>query len=146
MSDNSVPFPTGAGGGQVALLVTYPFANVSSRSLATEGVDDSDQELVIPLEDLTQVESWVSTGANEPLPPQQVAGLIGEERLTLLGDALGLSAVEASATLAQEIPALVDGASPDGTLDLDPAKPTVVRLGRGQIALVKIASPEQTEQ
>ncbi|MFD4868613.1 YidB family protein [Streptomyces sp. NPDC058412] len=107
--------------------------------LNTPDVRSGTKVLVIPFEGLSQAESWVSTGANEPLAQEQVAEVLGQEDLTTLAKALGIPASEVSAGLAEKIPAVVDGASPDGKPAVASERPPAADLGSGQIVIVKVA-------
>ena len=62
------------------------------------------------------VSSWVSTGANKSISPEQVQSALGQEKLSQFAKQAGVSGSEASAALAGMLPGLVDKLSPDGKL------------------------------
>jgi uncharacterized protein YidB (DUF937 family) len=97
------------------------------------------QGLMIPLAQVYQAKSWVSTGANAPLLRQDVVNGIGLDNLEALAEVSGISVDEIVAEAIEKLPALVDGASPEGTLIVDSEKPPTVDLGIGKILLVKVS-------
>ena len=62
------------------------------------------------------VSSWVGTGANKSISPEQVQSALGNEKLAQFAKQAGVSGSEASAALAGMLPGLVDKLSPDGKL------------------------------
>ena len=62
------------------------------------------------------VESWISSGQNREVQPQQVHQLLGEERLNQLASRVGVPAGVASAALSKILPAVVDKLTPQGKL------------------------------
>ena len=63
-----------------------------------------------------QANSWVGTGANEPITADDVRKVLGSEELTKIAGQLGISEDDAATALAQVLPAVVDNVSPDGEL------------------------------
>ena len=61
-------------------------------------------------------DSWVSTGPNQPLRPDQLEQAIGPDVLKTLSQQTGLSPEELLSRLTQELPAAVDKLTPDGRL------------------------------
>ena len=61
-------------------------------------------------------QSWVSTGTNQPIAPQQVQGLIGQDRVNQLAARVGVSPAVASAALSRILPIVVDKLTPQGKL------------------------------
>ena len=61
-------------------------------------------------------QSWVSTGANQPIGSQQAQGLIGQDRINQLAERVGVPPVVASAALARILPIVVDKLTPQGKL------------------------------
>lgn len=61
-----------------------------------------------------QAASWVSTGANEELPPQAVSDVVGTQELSQLSQQLGVSQEDVSSGLAQILPEMVNQLTPDG--------------------------------
>jgi len=62
------------------------------------------------------VDSWVKTGPNQPVGPEQLQQAIGPEVLNTLSQQTGLSREELLARLTRELPAAVDKFTPDGRL------------------------------
>jgi uncharacterized protein YidB (DUF937 family) len=63
-----------------------------------------------------QADSWVGTGANQPVSGDQVREVMTEEQIGEIAAKLGVSHDEAASAVAEVLPQLVDKASPDGTL------------------------------
>ena len=64
----------------------------------------------------TAADSWVKTGPNQPLAPEQVEQAIGPETLNMLSQQTGLSKEELLSRLTRDLPAAVDKFTPDGRL------------------------------
>jgi len=62
------------------------------------------------------VQSWVSTGSNQPVAPDQVQGLLGQDRLNQFATRAGIQPSIASAALARILPIVVDKFTPQGKL------------------------------
>ena len=62
------------------------------------------------------VESWIGTGANQSITPQQVQGLVGQDRLNQIATHAGIPPMIASAALSRILPLLVDRLTPQGKL------------------------------
>ncbi|MEV5509855.1 YidB family protein [Streptomyces orinoci] len=97
------------------------------------------QGLMIPLSQVYQAKSWVSTGPNTPLLRQDVVNGIGLDNLQALAEASGIPVDDIVAEAIEKLPALVDSASPRGTLIVDPENPPTVGLGIAKILLTKIS-------
>ncbi|WP_367140669.1 MULTISPECIES: YidB family protein [Streptomyces] len=97
------------------------------------------QGLMIPLTQVYQAKSWVSTGANTPLLRQDVVNGIGLDNLEALAEASGIPVDDVVAQAMEKLPALVDQASPEGTLIVDPENPPAVDLGIAKILLAKVS-------
>jgi uncharacterized protein YidB (DUF937 family) len=63
-----------------------------------------------------QMKSWISTGQNLPISPDQVSQAFGPSRLGQLADAAGMSHEEAASELSHVLPRMVDGLTPRGSL------------------------------
>ncbi len=63
-----------------------------------------------------QVQSWLSTGANQPIQGADITKVFGQERIAQIAQTLGVDHHEASAQLAQTLPNLIDQISPNGEL------------------------------
>lgn len=62
------------------------------------------------------VQSWVSTGQNLPVSPEQLGGVLGSDRLGQLAQQLGMPQGEVTGQLSQILPQLVDQLTPNGQL------------------------------
>ncbi|KAB0269237.1 YidB family protein [Microvirga brassicacearum] len=62
------------------------------------------------------VDSWVNTGPNQAVAPQQLEQAIGPDVLATLSQQTGLSREELLARLSRELPEAVDKYTPDGQL------------------------------
>ena len=62
------------------------------------------------------VSSWVGTGANQPIAPDQVQKVLGSDLLQQLAAKSGLSVQELTQKLSQVLPQAVDGLTPGGTI------------------------------
>ena len=62
------------------------------------------------------VKSWVSTGPNQPVSPDEVQRALGPELLQQLSQRSGVSVEELSRKLAEVLPQAVDKMTPNGTV------------------------------
>jgi uncharacterized protein YidB (DUF937 family) len=62
------------------------------------------------------VSSWIGTGENLPISPDQVQRVLGSETIQNLASKFGISSEVVSSLLAQQLPTAVDKLTPDGTL------------------------------
>jgi uncharacterized protein YidB (DUF937 family) len=60
------------------------------------------------------VRSWVGTGANQPISPDQIHQALGPDLIQQLAAKTGLSAAELTQRLAQVLPEAVDRMTPNG--------------------------------
>ncbi len=63
-----------------------------------------------------QVKSWLSSGANLPVTAEQIRAALGNQQVRQLAEKFGLPVDETLKMLAEQLPAVVDQASPDGKL------------------------------
>jgi uncharacterized protein YidB (DUF937 family) len=63
-----------------------------------------------------KVDSWVSTGENQPLSAGDVQQAVSQEQIDKVAQRLGISQEEAAGVIADVLPNLVDKVSPDGQL------------------------------
>jgi len=61
-------------------------------------------------------QSWIGTGANQPIDPHQLEKVIGSDLVQQLAGKIGLSAPELLQKLAQVLPQTVDKMTPDGVI------------------------------
>lgn len=62
------------------------------------------------------VSSWVSTGPNQPISPDQVHNVVGPDLLQQLAAKSGMSVQDLSQKLAQVLPEAVDKLTPNGVI------------------------------
>jgi uncharacterized protein YidB (DUF937 family) len=62
------------------------------------------------------IQSWVGTGPNQPISPDDVHKALGPDLLQQLAEKSGLSVQELTQRLAQVLPQAVDGLTPHGTI------------------------------
>jgi uncharacterized protein YidB (DUF937 family) len=63
-----------------------------------------------------KVQSWVGTGDNAPLSAAEVETVVSSEQIEEIAQRLGVSHEQAASVLADVIPDVVNGVSPDGSL------------------------------
>ena len=66
-----------------------------------------------------QADSWVGTGANAPVSGQEVRSVVGDDTVSELAQQAGITNDEAADVLAQVVPQVVNGLTPDGKLPAD---------------------------
>ena len=64
----------------------------------------------------TQVQSWLGSGQNLPVTPDQLRAALGSEQVKQLAQHFGIAPDAALKLLAEHLPTTVDQASPSGTL------------------------------
>lgn len=62
------------------------------------------------------ISSWVGTGANDAISPDQVQEVLGSGELQQLAEKAGLSVDAVKAQLAELLPRLIDQATPEGKI------------------------------
>ena len=60
--------------------------------------------------------SWVGTGANLPVDPSKLAGVLGNDAVSQFAQKAGLGAADAGSVLASLLPGLVNHVTPQGQL------------------------------
>jgi uncharacterized protein YidB (DUF937 family) len=63
-----------------------------------------------------QAQSWVGTGANEPLPPEAVSQVFNQNELSEIASQAGVSQDEARTGLSALLPQIIDHLTPHGQL------------------------------
>lgn len=66
-----------------------------------------------------KVDSWVSTGANEPVSGGEVEQALGRDQVAQIAQQLGIPEERAASVIANVLPNLVDRLSPEGELPED---------------------------
>jgi len=62
------------------------------------------------------VQSWVGTGPNQAISPEQLHSVLGPELLQQLSEKSGLSVPDLTRKLAQVLPRAIDGMTPNGQI------------------------------
>jgi uncharacterized protein YidB (DUF937 family) len=80
-----------------------------------------------------QADSWVGTGANEPVSGKDIEQAASREQIQQVAQQLGVSESQAAEVVAQALPEVVDKVSPEGELppeqDLDAAFDKLAKAG-----------------
>ena len=121
-------FGGGAGGGAMMALLPIVLSMLSNRggtgavAAPAMGGGGGMAGLGGLLQQLTQsgygqqANSWVGTGANEPLPSQAWSKVLAPEQLSAIASQAGISEDEARHGLSQLVPEVVDHLTPQGQL------------------------------
>lgn len=64
-----------------------------------------------------QVQSWLGNGSNLPVTPQQLQAALGDEHVRQIAEHFGVPMDQALKLLADHLPAAVDQASSNGTVE-----------------------------
>jgi uncharacterized protein YidB (DUF937 family) len=75
------------------------------------------------------VNSWVGTEPNQAVSPQQVQNVLGDGQIQDVASKLGVSTQDASASLAQLLPAIIDHLTPNGQMPSGGSN--ILELGEG---------------
>jgi len=62
------------------------------------------------------VSSWVSSGSNSPITPDQIHQVLGSDQVKALAAKAGISPDAAGSAIAQLLPGLVDKLTPNGSV------------------------------
>jgi uncharacterized protein YidB (DUF937 family) len=66
------------------------------------------------------VQSWISTGQNLPISPDQVRSVLGQGTLSNMAKGAGMNESETASTLSGLLPDVVDKVTPDGKVPSQP--------------------------
>ncbi|KGW19044.1 YidB family protein [Burkholderia pseudomallei] len=58
--------------------------------------------------------SWIGTGENQPISPETLQNVLGSDTIGALAQKVGIDTQQASGILAQVLPHVVNGATPNG--------------------------------
>ena len=64
-----------------------------------------------------QAASWVGTGANQPITPEQVASVLGQGAIADMAAKVGLTPEVISNQIAEHLPAIIDKLTPNGEVE-----------------------------
>jgi uncharacterized protein YidB (DUF937 family) len=67
----------------------------------------------------SEADSWVGTGENQQVSPDQMKSVVGHDVVQQVAQQAGISEDEAAGVLAQVVPQVVNGLSPNGQLPSD---------------------------
>jgi uncharacterized protein YidB (DUF937 family) len=81
-----------------------------------------------------QAQSWVSTGQNLPISPEQLLKVLSGSQLQQLTQRAGLSDADAAGGLADLLPKVVDQLTPDGAIQNETVEQGLSAL-RGKLGL-----------
>ena len=82
------------------------------------------------------VSSWIGTGANRSISPEQLTSALGSGRVDELARRAGLSSSQAPSILAAVLPALIDKLTPDGQV---PQQALLAERGKGLLESIGAA-------
>ena len=87
----------------------------------------------------SKVDSWVGTGPNQPIEPNEVEAAIDDETLTSLSMQTGLSREELISRITRDLPEAVNKMTPNGELPPEPTQ------GFGETTLLDDVPPSKTQ-
>jgi uncharacterized protein YidB (DUF937 family) len=61
-----------------------------------------------------EVNSWVGNGANQPISGDQIAQVVGQDKLNEIASKLGMQPDQISGLIAQHLPGVIDKMTPQG--------------------------------
>lgn len=104
----------GAGGGQAELLrlVMSLLADNGQGVGGLAGLMEKFQSAGLA----EQINSWVGTGQNLPVSPDQLQGVFGNDQMSQMAERMGLSTGDLGTQLSQMLPQAVDQLTPGGRL------------------------------
>ena len=62
------------------------------------------------------VQSWIGNGQNMPVSPQQLRGVLGDDRVQTMASQSGMGEQDFLSQLSQHLPNAVNGVTPNGRL------------------------------
>jgi uncharacterized protein YidB (DUF937 family) len=74
--------------------------------------------------------SWIGTGPNQPVSPDQLGGVLGDDLLGKLTQQTGMNPGDLLGQLSKMLPQMVDQATPDGRIPADGLGDIGAILGR----------------
>jgi uncharacterized protein YidB (DUF937 family) len=110
---------TGALRGNLGQIEAAAMPALISAALAKTNLGDL-QGLVGQLQQSglgAQVQSWLGSGANQPVSADQLKAALGSDQVRQLAQQFGIPVDTALKLLSDHLPGVVDQASPNGTLD-----------------------------
>jgi uncharacterized protein YidB (DUF937 family) len=77
------------------------------------------------------VNSWISTGENQPVSSAQIQQVLGSGPVQALAQKLGVSPEQASSTLSQLLPTVMDKLTPNGSV---PEQSNLLQMGESLLS------------
>ena len=77
------------------------------------------------------VNSWIGTGENQAVTPDQIQQVLGSGPVQALAQKLGVSPEQASSTLSQLLPTVMDKLTPNGAV---PEQSNLLQMGESLLA------------
>ena len=77
------------------------------------------------------VNSWISTGENQPVSSAQIQQVLGSGPVQALAQKLGVSPEQASSTLSQLLPTVIDKLTPNGAV---PEQSNLLQMGESLLS------------
>jgi len=77
------------------------------------------------------VNSWISTGENQPVSSVQIQQVLGSGPVQALAQKLGVSPEQASSTLSQLLPTVIDKLTPNGAV---PEQSNLLQMGESLLS------------
>lgn len=102
----------GGGGGAGALMALAPMLIGLLKGGGLQNIISGFQQQGMG----GKAESWVGTGENEPVSPQEVRSALGDDQVHQAAQQLGVSDDDAATVLAEVLPRAVDRITPEGQL------------------------------
>ena len=99
-------------GGVVGATMVSVLNNVIEQHGGVQGVVDQFEKQGFG----ETVKSWVGTGANQPVSPDQLHQVLGSAQLQALATKAGLTVPELVKRLAQLLPEAIDKVTPNGVI------------------------------
>lgn len=62
-------------------------------------------------------QSWVSTGANLPISPEQIQSILGSDMVASVAEKFGVDPQVAAGQISELLPQLIDGLTPNGEVE-----------------------------
>lgn len=84
-----------------------------------------------------QVSSWIGTGENKPITPEQLTRVLGQDKIDALARQSGIPVAKGGNALAEVFPALMDKLTPDALL---PDKSQLLTIGKVLLGGIGVAA------
>ena len=82
----------------------------------------------------SQVDSWISTGQNQPVSAQSIIAALGQGQLAQIAQRLGIDPQQAASHIADALPKAVDHLTPNGQLPAEGAIASALELLKGRVS------------